>query len=179
MLRSMWFLSVVAAVLLAALLPSTPAFASADAACQPVFDSATKVLAASAHLYNTTTLPGGKSRTGELIYANGVIYVLVNGKWTRSRMTVQDMLKQEQENIRDAKTTCRHVRDELVNGEAGALYSVQSDNGGVKSEGQTWISKSRGLPLKTEQDLDTGDPDKQHISIRYEYSNVNPPAGVQ
>ena len=42
-----------------------------------------------------------------------------NGKWIRSKTTPQDMLKQEQENIRDSKTSCRHVRDELVNGEAG------------------------------------------------------------
>jgi outer membrane lipoprotein-sorting protein len=177
-MRSTWLSSVAAALLLAAVLPSTPAFAAADAACQPLFDSTAKLFATSAHVYNTT-LAGGKSRTGELIYANGAIYVLVNGKWTRSRMTTQDMLKQEQENIRNSTTTCRHVRDELVNGEAATLYTEQAENQGIKSNGQIWISKSRGVPLRTEQDVDTGDADKQHMSIRYDYSNVHPPAGVQ
>ena len=121
----------------------------------------------------------GKTKTSEAIYANGAIYINYNGKWIRSKMTPQDMLKQEQENIRDAKITCRHVRDEMVNGEAAALYMAHSDNDGVKSDAQTWISKSKGLPLKTEEDIDTGDGDKRHMSIRYEYGNVHPPAGVQ
>ena len=49
----------------------------------------------------------------------------------------------------------------------------------LKPDAQTWISKSKGLPLKTEEDIDTGGGDKRHMSIRYEYSNVRPPAGVQ
>lgn len=49
----------------------------------------------------------------------------------------------------------------------------------MKSDAQTWISKGRGLPLKTEEDIDTGDGDKKHMSIRYEYGGVRPPAGVQ
>jgi hypothetical protein len=178
MLRSKWMLSVAAAGLLAMLSPAAPAFAAADAACQPVFDSAVKVRAASAHVYNTEKLAGGRTRVGELIYANGIIYILVEGKWIRSKMTPEDMLKQQQENIRNSKTTCRHVRDELVNGEAAALYSIQTENEDIKSEGQTWISKSKGLPLRTEEDIDPG-PDQQHMSIRYEYSNVHAPAGVQ
>ena len=179
MSRSIQMLLATAVGLVAASLNSTPAFAAADAACQPVFDSATKVLGVPAHVYNTETLPGGKTKTGELIYANGAIYVLMDGKWVHSRMTVDAMLKQEQENIHNAKTSCRHVRDELVNGELAAMYTMQSENEEIKSEAQTWISKSKGLPLRTEEDVDTGDPNKQHMSIRYEYSNVHAPAGVQ
>ena len=52
----------------------TPAFA-ADAACHPMFDAATKLLTVPAHSYTTETLPDGKSHTGELIYANGAIYL--------------------------------------------------------------------------------------------------------
>ena len=123
--------------------------------------------------------PRGQVPTFEAIYTNGAIYVLTKGKWIHSRMTPQDMLKQEEENIRDSKSTCRHVRDEMVNGEAAALYMGHSENDGIKSDAQTWISKSKGLPLKTEEDIDTGDGDKRHMSIRYEYTNVHPPAGVQ
>jgi hypothetical protein len=173
-------LAALAAAVLAAFYPSTPAFAfTADAACQPVFDAGIKLLGVPAHSYSTETARDGKTRISEAIYANGAIYINYNGKWIRSKMTTQDMLKQEQENIRDAKSTCRHVRDEMVNGEAAALYMAHSENGEVKSDAQTWVSKSRGLPLKTEEDIDTGYGDKRHMSIHYEYSNIHPPAGVQ
>lgn len=177
MFRSTPLLPTLAAVLAACSL-STPALA-ADATCQTLFDTRFKLFSVPSHSYTIETLPGGKSQNSEAIFTNGAIYVLMRGKWIHSRMTPQDMLKQEEENIRDSKTTCRHVRDEMVNGEAAALYMGHSENDGVKSDAQTWISKSRGLPLKTEEDLDTGDGDKRHMSIRYEYSNVRPPAGVQ
>jgi len=166
------------AVSLAALSCSAPLFA-ADAACQPMFDSTLKLFSVPAHSYTVETMPGGKSRNSEAVYANGMIYINMNGKWIRSRMSTQDLLKQEQENIRDSKTTCRHVRDEAVNGEAAALYTAHSENDTVKSDAQTWFSKSKGLPLRTEEDIDTGGGDKRHISIRYEYSNVQVPAGVR
>ena len=143
-----------------------------------MFDAAIKLLTVPAHSYTTETLPGAKSHTGELIYANGVIYRNLRGKWTRSKLTPQDLLKQEQENMRNAKTSCQHVRDEAVNGEAAALYRAHSENDGVKSDAQTWISKSKRLPLRTEEDLDTGEGAKQHMSIRYEYGNIQPPADV-
>jgi hypothetical protein len=177
MSRSSWFLAVWLAVL-AACSFSTPAL-GADAACQTLFDTRFKLFSVPSHSYTIETLPGGKSQSSEGIFANGAIYVLMKGKWIHSRMTPQDMLKQEEENIRDSKSTCRHVRDEMVNGEAAALYMGHSENDGVKSDAQTWISKSRGLPLKTEEDIDTGDGDKRHMSIRYEYGNVQVPAGVQ
>ena len=156
----------------------TPALA-ADAVCQTIFDAATKIFAVPTHAYTTQILPGGKSRNIEAIYTNNAIYASDNGKWIHSRMTAQDMLKQEEENIRNSKSTCRHVRDEMVNGEAAALYVAHSENDGIKSDAQTWISKSKGLPLKTEEDIDTGDGDKRHMSIRYEYGNVQAPAGVR
>jgi hypothetical protein len=178
MSRSTYFWpTLVAAVLAAFFLPAS-AFAT-DAECKTLFDTRFKLFSVPSHSYTVETLPGGRSRTSEGIFVNGAIYVLMNGKWIYSRMTPQDMLKQEEENIRDSKSTCRHVRDETVNGEAAALYMGHSENESVKSDAQTWISKSRGLPLKTEDDIDTGDGDKRHMSIRYEYSNVKPPAGVQ
>jgi hypothetical protein len=178
MSRSTYFWpTLVAAVLAAFFLPAS-AFAT-DAECKTLFDTRFKLFSVPSHSYTVETLPGNRSRTSEGIFVNGAIYVLMNGKWIHSRMTPQDMLKQEEENIRDSKSTCRHVRDETVNGEAAALYMGHSENESVKSDAQTWISKSRGLPLKTEDDIDTGDGDKRHMSIRYEYSNVKPPAGVQ
>ncbi len=178
MLRSHSLLIVMAAMPFTLLFLSTPALA-VDAACQPFVDSTVKRFSVPSHTYTTEALPGGKSRNAEAIYANNAIYIFYNGKWIRSKATPQDMLKQEEENIRNSKISCSHVRDEMVNGEAAALYMGHSENDGIKSEAQTWISKSRGLPLKTEDDIDTGDGDKRHMSIRYDYNNVRPPAGVQ
>ncbi|MGC2181881.1 MAG: hypothetical protein WA637_01215 [Terriglobales bacterium] len=177
MSRSTWFLPTVAAVL--AVCSFSASLLAADNTCQTLFDTRLKLFSVPTHSYTTETLPGGKSQTSEAIFTNGAIYVFMKGKWIHSRMTPQDMLKQEEENIRDSKSTCRHVRDEMVNGEAAALYMGHSENDGIKSDAQTWISKSKGLPLKTEEDIDTGDGDKRHMSIRYEYANVHPPAGVQ
>jgi hypothetical protein len=175
MLRFVRLFSIPALTLVAALSFSTPALADD---CQTMFDAATKLLTVPVHSYTTETA-SGKPRTSEAIYINGAIYINVKGKWIRSKATTQDMLKQEQENIRNAKTTCRHVRDESVNGEAAALYVAHSENEEVKSDAQTWISKSKGLPLRTEEDIDTGGGDKRHMSIRYEYGNIQPPAVMQ
>ena len=137
------YLVIPAVALLMPLFSSTPAFA-ADPACQPVFDAATKIFAVPTHAYTTQSLPGGKSRNIEAIYTNNAIYLLYNGKWIRSKATPQDMLKQEQENIRDAKTSCRHVRDELVNGEVAALYTAHADNDGIKSDARPGFPKVKG-----------------------------------
>jgi hypothetical protein len=169
---------VVGVTFCAALSLSTPAFA-ADAACQVLFDAMTKKFTVPAHGYMAEPAPGGKSKTSEMIFANGAIYLYHDGKWVRSMMSQQDMIKQEQENIRDSKTSCRYLRDESVNGEAVALYEMHSQNDIVKSDGQVWISKGKGLPLRIEADIDIGDGDKRHMSTRYDYSNVRPPAGVQ
>jgi len=72
------------------------------------------------------------------------------------------------------------VRDESVNGEPATLYSGHDQLPDAKVDSQVWISKARGLPLKMEMDMDTGGAaGKSHRTVRYEYSNVQPPAGVQ
>jgi hypothetical protein len=152
-----------------------------DPACQPVADANAKMLATPTHITSTTTAAytGGKPRNTEMIYAGNAIYANAGGKWSRTKMTPQDMLKMERENSGSKKGTCRYVRDESVNGEAAALYEEQSNTEVGKSEAQTWISKSRGVPLRTEMDIDVGGSmGKSHMSMRYDYTNVHPPAGV-
>jgi hypothetical protein len=173
-------LNLIFATLLGSML-ATPALA-ADASCLPVFDAGSKVLTIPTHLYSTMTadfLPGGKPRNSELIYFKDAIYTNAGGHWSRSKMTPQDMLKQEQENQRNTQASCRFLRDESVNGEAAALYAEHSETEDSKTDGQIWISKSRGVPLRTEIDMDTGGSmSKSHMSMRYDYTNVQPPAGV-
>lgn len=153
-----------------------------DRACQPVADANSKLLATPTHISTTTTAAytGGKPRITESIYAGNAIYVNAAGKWSRSQMTPQEMLKMEQENRESKKGTCRYVRDESVNGEAAALYAESSDTEDAKTNAQTWISKSRGVPLRTEIDMDVGGSmGKSHMSMHYDYTNVQPPAGVR
>jgi len=168
-----------ATLLLSAVCISAPARA-ADNGCLPVFDAMSKVLATPTHIYNTETAasPNSKPTTHEGIYFGGTIYVRVGGKWRRSPMDAAAMAKQEAENRRTGKYSCRYLRDEVVNGEAAAVYASHSENEGTKADATTWISKSRGLPLRTEEDF--GDQTSaNHISIRYDYSGVHPPPGVQ
>jgi hypothetical protein len=93
---------------------------------------------------------------------------------------VQQVKKLEEENIRSSKYTCRYLKDETVNGEPAAVYSTHSEREdfSIKSDGEIWISKSRGVPLRQELEMiESGDkPEVNHHSMRYEYTNVQPPA---
>ena len=81
--------------------------------------------------------------------------------------------------IKNSKYTCHYLRDEPVNGEPAARYSSHSEreDSDMKSDGQIWISKGRGLPLRQELEItESGDkPEVNHHSMRYEYTNVRPP----
>jgi hypothetical protein len=129
-----------------------------------------------------TETAGAKARTSELIYVNGKSYIQVAGKWMVSPMTPVKMAENRKETEADEEKTmtCRVVRDEAVNGEAATLYTAHQANPDEKSDAQIWISKSRGVPLKLEMDLDVGGTaGKSHRTMRYEYNNVQAPAGVQ
>jgi len=148
---------------------------AAQGSCQPVFDAMTKVVNTPSHIYNTSA-KAGKSRTVETIYAGGAFYTKVQNKWTRGRITPQEILKQEQLNRQNSKYSCRYLKDEPVNGEAAALYSTHAENPDAKSDSQVWISKSKGLPLRQELDINAGGAaGTNHYSVRYEYGNVKPP----
>jgi hypothetical protein len=128
-------------------------------------------------LSNGSTPQPSDTIRNETIYAGGSAYIKVSGKWSRSEWTLDRIMKQEQENRQQSKYTCRYLRDESINGEAAAVYSTHSErlHPQVKSDGQMWISKSKGLPLRAEMDIDGGDGMKHHHSTHYEYTNVQPP----
>jgi hypothetical protein len=92
-------------------------------------------------------------------------------------MSTQQVRAQEEENRRNAKGySCRYLHDEVVNGEASAVYGILNQDESGKTESRVWISKSKGLFLRQEIDLD---PDAGKgtdvMSVRYEYSNVRAP----
>jgi hypothetical protein len=174
-----------AIALLLATAAGQPAHAAAiDATCKMLFDATTKQLTTPTHVVATevSARHGGKPTTLEMIYAGGAVYMKLDGQWKRSGMTAQDMLKQEEENRRNAKSlSCRYLRDETVDGEATAVYSLQSVSDEDTKSGTTlWLSKRSGLPVRSDIQLDLGDKSSnQHLTTRYDYANVRPPAGVK
>lgn len=151
-----------------------PARPAADtSSCKPVFDAMNKTLDTPNHSYMDGI---GGAQKGEMITINGDRYVMMNGKWSKSRMTVAATKAQEEENIKTAKViTCKRIGDEIVGGDAATVYSEHSENEDTKSDGKVWVSKTRGVLLKNEIELDTGEATKQHVTIRYEYGNVKAP----
>jgi hypothetical protein len=158
---------------------------AADATCKLLADANTKIYSIPTHIYMTETAAytGGQARKSELVYLNGKTYIQVAGKWRVSPQTPQKMIeiRKETEAEQEKTMTCKMVRDEAVNGEAAVLYSAQQQNPDEKSDSQIWISKSRGVPVKLEMDMDVGGgaAGKSHRTMRYEYTNVQVPAGVQ
>lgn len=144
---------------------------SSDSGCKAVFDASDKSTTTPHHLYDTS--PG--LTANESIAVDGFYYVLIKGKWKKSPLTVKAQLEQGQENRKNAKSySCTYVRDEPVDGEPAAVYSTHAVmDEDLKSDCQVWISKSRGLILRQEEDVDTGE--KTHHSIRYDYNNVHAP----
>ena len=90
--------------------------------CKLVLDGMIKVFDTPTHAYVTMDL-AGKPQTGESIYAGGIVYAKYDGKWSAGG-TTKEMKEIAEKNRRNNKTTCRYLKDELVNGELAAVYSV-------------------------------------------------------
>ena len=58
-----------------------------------------------------------------------------------------------------------------------AVYQTHNESEEMKADARTWVAD--GLVLRQEEDMDAGEGMKRHMSIRYDYTNVQPPAGVK
>jgi hypothetical protein len=150
------------------LLGANPLKAQGD--CKVILDAMTKLFDTPTHAYVTMNI-GGKPQTGESIYAGGLIYAKYDGKWSAGT-TTKEMKEIAEKTRQTNKTTCRYLKDEPVNGEMAAVYSVHDVSPRSTSDSTTWISKAKGLPLRSDIDMEGG---KSHISTRYEYGDVKPP----
>ena len=149
--------------------------ARAADSCQPVFDALKKIVTTPSHSYSTGVI-NGKSTSTETIYVQGKTYMFAKGKWMLSPVTPTDVLTQELESEKEGKSTCQFARNESVNGEAAAVYSLRRETDNRKEDGQMWISKVTGRALREEVDVDYGGSlGKGRLSARYDYSNVKPP----
>lgn len=145
--------------------------------CQPVFEALQKLVAIASHSYTTSTAAkGGTPRTAETIMVQNKKYIRANGKWMDARVTTQEVLEQEKENEKSGQSSCQLVRRESINGESASLYHLQRETENFKEDSQIWISTTRGVPLREEQDIDMGGSiGKRHNSAHFEYTNVQPP----
>lgn len=145
--------------------------------CQPVFDAIKKIVTTPSHSFTTSTAAkGGSPQSAETIMTRGKKYIRANGKWMDSHVTTAEVLDQEKEDEKSGKSSCQFVRSESVNGESASLYHMQRETESFKEDSQIWISKSTGLPLREEQDMDYGGAiGKRHNSGSFEYGNVQPP----
>ena len=145
-----------------------------DPAGKAVLDAMAKLNQTPHYAYMTATgdAAGGGTRQSELISVGGANYVKIHDKWKLSPMTPKMMADQEKENIRNAKVyRCQYERDENVKGEAAAVYKAHSENENGTSDAEVWISKSRGLPLRENIDLNG----TSHVLVRFDYANVQAP----
>jgi hypothetical protein len=152
--------------------------ARAADACEPVYSALTKIVTTPSHSYSVQTAPlgNGQQRIVEVIYVQGKTYMLARGKWMLSPVTPTEVLKQELENEQQGKSTCQFVRIESVNRESAAVYSMRRETDIANENGLIWISRTSGLALRKEVDMEYGGRlGKMHLIARYEYSNVKPP----
>lgn len=147
--------------------------AAQAAACKPVTDAMLKMVTTPHH----TVSSDGFQITGEAIGVDNTTYVRIRGVWRRSPMTPQDQLKQEQENIANAKVyTCSKLRSETVDGIAAVVYKVHSETPDVgTADGTVWIAPSLGLPVKTDEDFTPAGGSKVHHAVTWDYTNIAAP----
>ena len=151
--------------------------ASPDAAMSKLYDKPF-------HIYTIDSagtdaaLHGGRPTTTESIWTGTTYYVMVRGKWVKSRVDIAEMRK-DRDSSSTAKTTCSHLRDESVNGEPAAAWRIHSVQESETRDTNLWISRRTGLPLKSDVHHDIGGAmGRSHVISRYEYTNVRAPAGV-
>lgn len=148
---------------------ASPLAASAADPCDALYNAGIKSLQTPHHVFTTSTRSGGKPRAGEAIYAGGVEYLQLNGKWQRSPLPQQEMVEAAQEKLRTHPETCTLVGDQSADGQAVSVYKVRDKDSGT--EQLVRILKSNGLLQGSTVTL----PDGSVVETRYEYTNVRAP----
>ena len=150
------------------------AYAHADASCDAVYDAGLRQLKTPHHIYSSHSANGKDAQASETIFASGVVYMQIGGRWQRSPITADEM-QRAAEDKRDAGAageTCRRLGDETVAGAIASVYGFRNADG---VESKFWIAQADGMLLRQTIAL----PDGTTIDNRYEYANVQAPAGVR
>jgi hypothetical protein len=152
-----------------------------DATCKVALDAVMRVLETPNHQFMTRTEgTEGKPRRSEIINTGIAMYVESGGKWRTSPMSPKAMHDMMTENQKMAKvTTCRLVREESLAGTSVGVYTIHNETDAGVSDSTLWISTADGLPLKQEVDMTAGDHEKSHSEVKFIYTDVKAPPGVQ
>jgi hypothetical protein len=136
------------------------------------------VLAVSKTPYSATIAnsgPQGAAGTDQVIFTGSMMYLQSRGTWHALPMTGKEIADEAIEKSKTTKQTCQRMGDESVGGEAATIFSSYSETEAGKVDSRIWISKSRGLALKTEVHL----PALMMMVETFKYGSVQPPAGVK
>jgi hypothetical protein len=158
-----------------------------DSACQSLMDAQIKAVKMPyrAHATIRPGLPGSRSESGkspgvnmpteeDIVFTGAAMYIRIRGKdWRKVPETAEENVDEIRRKAQTSKATCARAGDESVDGEAAAVYSEHDVTESGTADSKSWISRSRGLPLR----MDVTTP-KGTTTIRYEYGNVQPPPGV-
>ena len=166
--------------ILAASLLGAGAAQADDAACQRVLDAILKQGSTPVHqkVSIESAAAPGRPLLSEIIRTNDTLYMQIRGQWMAKPYDPQVSATEARAAMQKAPHTCTRVRSEAVDGQAADLYSVQSKTETFSPESQIWISPSSGLPLRQRTEMQTGGGGSNRHEVRFDYSNVTPPAGV-
>jgi hypothetical protein len=150
-----------------------------DLACKPVRDAMLTLTGVKYDARIVTTMPGSKPIVGEVIYTLDATYQLLLGRWVKTTTSPQRQLEGERK-LGATFTNCVRVGNEAVNAEPAAVYTAHTENRTLVPFTGTlklWVSRKRGLPLRTEADSSVLLLGKSHTIKLYSYGNIRPPAG--
>ena len=158
-------------------LPTALAFAQGD--CNALRDASEKAAATPSHQFITETAQfrdGGHPASSEIITTSDHRYIRVDGIWKSRVYDAKKEGDRRKKMSASGESVCKYERDELVDNQAAAVYSEHTD----ELSALLWVSKSTGLPLKSEIDIDAGGTlGKSHRTIRFDYANIAVPSVVQ
>ncbi len=97
-------------------------FAYSQTECKAFFDASDQLVTVPHHSYTNRAQGKGTAKVSESIVVNGASYVKIQNKWVKGLMNPQAMHQQELENRKNSKVSCKHVRDEAVNGESARRF---------------------------------------------------------
>ena len=172
MFRTASLTSASAGLIFATLICALPARAQ-DGACAALTDAAVKQIMTPHHALMTTTTDGKTTRS-EYITTASTRYLLVNGKWTSHPIDVKKEADEAATAMKARSQTCKRLGEESLAGQAAIAYAVHSND--ADSDSKIWIATANGLLLGQDMNFDgAGKTLRNGVSIRYDYTNVQPP----
>jgi hypothetical protein len=153
---------------------SISAGARAADPCDAIFNAMVAQVKVPFVVQATQTPTKGPAQKMETRIVGGKSYFFVQGAWHSEPVTPDEMIADLTEEKNLVKQTCSIAGDEPVDGKPATVYEAHIDNQGEKSDNKLWVSKTTGLPVKSEARMREGT-----IAQTFRYDGVEAPAGVR